>query len=213
MSRTGRPDVVVVGGGRFGRLAVERLGKRVALVIEPEPAPELTGMGAEVLRGEGVEMAARTIRKKNPPSWIVPTLPRHFLAEWLMLELAHLHPAPVELPSGCLPEAPSIHNGGAGQAYLSLADFLCPDDCPEPAEICTVTGKPRGIPLHGRLAAIRVPGWNTGVLASRQLAPGVGGLLTSELLGFKDRVAAKGGCWLLGTACKCHGVWQAIRFS
>ena len=106
-----------------------------------------------------------------------------------------------------------MHPGREGQVYLSLADFLCPDDCPEPAEICTVTKNPRGRPLHERLAAISADGWSTGVLASRQLAPGVGGLAVDDLLRMKQRVAARGGGWLLGTACKCHGVLQALCFS
>jgi hypothetical protein len=37
----------------------------------------------------------------------------------------------------------SSHSGKAGQVFISHADFICPDNCPEPKDKCTVTGKPR----------------------------------------------------------------------
>jgi hypothetical protein len=52
-----------------------------------------------------------------------------------------------------------------------------------------------------------------GILRSHQLAPGVGGLAAKEMLELRQSVAQTGGAWLMGTACRCHGVVQAWSFS
>jgi hypothetical protein len=94
---------------------------------------------------------------------------------------------------------------------LSLADFLCPDNCPEPAENCTVTGRPRGKPLFARLAGIELPGWSVGVIRSHQLTPGVGGCRVADLLALRERIVKSGGRWLVATACRCHGALGALE--
>lgn len=202
-------DVLVIGGGRFGRLAVRRLGKRVLAVVEPEPTPGLLAAGARVIEAEGVAEAARMLAVPEPPPWLAPMLPLHFLARWLERVVG---PAkPLELPAETLPEA--AHRVAFGQAWhLSLASFRCPDDCPEPAEHCQVSGKKRGEPMFSRLAGIRLPGALTAVLRSRQLAPGIGALATAELLDLARRVRERGGAWVIGSACRCHGVVEALLF-
>jgi hypothetical protein len=82
----GPPDVLVIGGGRFGRLAARRLGRRVLAVVEPDPAPELREMGVRILQEDGPAAAFRFLKAPSPPAWIAPCLPRHLLWEWLRLE-------------------------------------------------------------------------------------------------------------------------------
>jgi len=212
-SETQDKRVLVLGGGRFGCIAVQRLGPRVALVVEPEPSPELKAFGAPLLVGDGITAAAEILEQDQAPYWLVPALPRHFLMEWLMLSLKDRSPRLAEIPRESLPKAAMIHAGRNLEWYLSLADFRCPDDCPEPAGICSHTGLPRGVPMHERLAGISLPGYQTRVLRSRQLAPGVGGLPRPELLELRDTLRQSGdnGNWIIGTACRCHGVVQALR--
>jgi hypothetical protein len=207
----GPGEAVVIGGGRFGALAVRRLGPAVSLVVEPEPGPELAGLAAPVLRAEGVEAAAELLAATEPPRWIVPAAPIHLLARWLERDLNHLSPRPAALARESLPAVALVVGEDGGPWHLSLADFRCPDDCPEPAEACTVTGRPRGEPLHRRLAAAAPPGWRAGVLRSHQLAPGVGGLAGAEMLALRDSLAALGGRWLIATACRCHGVAEGLE--
>lgn len=204
--------MVVIGGGRFGRLAVQRLGRRVAVVVEPEPAPELLSLGATVVREDGIAYLDRLLEAPaaERPSWVVPMLPRHLAGEWLFRSLCSLSPHFLAPPRRCLPQVATFMEGEAGQFYLSLADFTCPDDCPEPARVCTVTGKPRGEPMFSRLEGMDCPGWGVAVLRSRQLAPGVGGLRCGELLELRQRLAARGGRWVVATACRCHGVAQGL---
>jgi hypothetical protein len=206
--------VLVLGGGRFGKLAVERLGARVMLVVEPRPGPELKALGAPLRVDDGIAAAGEILDRPDAPPWVVPALPLHFLVEWLSLTLAGLAPQFVDIPREALPPVAMLHAGDKKTWYLSLADFKCPDDCPEPANTCTHTGKPRGETMFERLARIRLPGFETEILRSRQLSPGVGGLKRDELIDLRERIRQKGAGsgWVLGTACRCHGVVQAIQW-
>ena len=95
---------------------------------------------------------------------------------------------------------------------VSYADFRCPDDCPEPSDHCTVTGKKRGKPLYKLLGDIALPGFRVHVIRSRQLAPGIGGYSIGDLEGLRERVEGGGNSkWLVGTACKCHGIISAVE--
>lgn len=204
----------MIGGGRFGRLALERLPGRVATVVDPNPDGGLISLaaeqGAELVRAQGVDYLAPALAGNEPPLWVVPALPRHMLYDWLLRELFAQGAHPAAVPASALPAVASIFQGKEGQFFLSLADFLCPDDCPEPPKLCTVTGKPRGEPLYQRLERMISPGYAVAVLRSRQLAPGVGGCLSSEMLELKERVGALGGRWLVATSCRCHGVVSGL---
>lgn len=209
----GAPDVLVIGGGRFGRLAARRLGRRVLAVVEPDPAPELREMGVTILLEDGPAAAFRFLESPNPPAWIAPCLPRHLLWEWLRLELAALDPRPWPLAPSVPPPVPSVMAADHGGYYLSLAESLCPDDCPEPAGICSVTGQPRGEPMFRRLEEIQLAGAGVGVVRSRQLAPGVGGLKTDDMLQLRKAMARAGGVWIVASACRCHGVIHGLELN
>ncbi|MBU1157373.1 MAG: NAD-binding protein [Proteobacteria bacterium] len=209
-----RRDILVIGGGRFGRLALERLPDRVSTVVEPKPDEALLALaheqGVNLVQASGVDFLAPALAADQPPAWVVPALPRHLLHDWLLRELAPLGARAVEVPQEVLPPAASVFRGEEGQLFVSLADFLCPDDCPEPPKLCTVTGKPRGEPLYQRLAGMSPTGWQVAVLRSRQLAPGVGGCLPGEMLQIKYNIEALGGDWLVATSCRCHGVVSGL---
>ncbi|MCF8031548.1 MAG: hypothetical protein K9K66_01860 [Desulfarculaceae bacterium] len=210
-------DILVIGGGRFGCLALERLENRVSTVAEPEPTPRLRELaqdvGAELWPERGVKALQKALAQERPPVWVVPALPRHLLYDWLLSELARLEARPLDTPRDALPGLPSITPDGEGGWYLSRADFLCPDDCPEPAGKCTVTGKPRGEPLFADLGRIVLPDRRTAVVRSHQLAPGVGGYRTEDLLSMRKLLASRGGRWLLATACRCHGVINSLELA
>lgn len=212
---------LIIGGGRFGLMAVRRLSAEaspaeVLAVVEPAPGPELLelcqGLGLEVRREDGVQAVHAALAGPQPPEWILPCLPKHLLVEWLLLDLAGLEPTLLPLPDQALDGLDlAMALPGPRQAWhLSLTDTICPDDCPEPAGHCPKTGQPRGRDLHLRLAELRRPGFATAVLRSHQLAPGLGGLRFGEMLALRDLLAARAGRWLVATACRCHGVLQAL---
>ena len=208
-------DILVIGGGRFGRLALERLSGRVATVVEPEPDSGLRALaaqqGVELVQADGADFLAPVLVGDEPPQWVVPALPIHLLHKWLLHELTPQGAHAVEVPAVVLPAVASVFKGEGGQFYLSLADFLCPDDCPEPPKLCTMTGKPRGEPLYERLNKMNPSAWNVAVLRSRQLAPGVGGCIPSEMLDIKRRIQELGGAWLVATSCRCHAVVSGLK--
>jgi hypothetical protein len=205
--------VLVLGGGRFGKITVERLGSRAALVVEPNPTPELKALGVEILVADGIAASVNILDSPQAPPWLVPALPLHFLMEWLFLCLADLAPQLHDIPENALPKVAMRHAGSKKEWYLSMADFVCPDDCPEPARICTQTGEPRQGQMFEMLAQMRMPGSHTRVLRSHQLAPGVGALARQELLDLRAQIieAGSGSRWVIGTACRCHGVVQAMQ--
>ncbi|MFH1035392.1 MAG: hypothetical protein V1806_12865 [Pseudomonadota bacterium] len=210
---SGPADVLILGGGRFGRLAVKRLAGRVMALAEPDPTVALADLGVPVWRQEGVAAACQALASPRPPSWIVPCLPRHFLLHWLVASQPRQGPLVLPVPASLEPGLPVLARGQEGQIFLSLTDTLCPDDCPEPAQICPKTGFDRGQPLFARLQGLACPGWSLAVLRSHQLAPGVGGLAVAEMLELRRRLAGQGGDWLIATACRCHGVMHALRLS
>jgi hypothetical protein len=59
---------------------------------------------------------------------------------------------------------------------------------------------------------IKVPGYKTLVIRSHQLAPGVGGYQLSTLWRLLEVVKSSEKNILVATACRCHGVINALRF-
>ena len=203
---------MVIGGGRYGQIALKRLGSRAALVVEPDPAPELEGLGIPLWQTDGIEAARAMLASEHPPSYLIPTLPVHLLAVWLQKALADLGPRSLDIPADLLKGLDALQHPDHQVIYLSLADFMCPDDCSEPAEFCTVTGRPRGVPLFQRLRDLPLSGISLGIVRSHQLAPGVGGLNSSRMLELLNQVRDSGGRWLIATACRCHGVAHLVEF-
>jgi hypothetical protein len=107
---------------------------------------------------------------------------------------------------------PHALRGNAGQAYVSHADFICPDNCPEPEKICTHTGKPRPLDLFRLLGNVDFDDVLPIVIRSHQLLPGVGGIYPADLLDALDIVRKNSHRPLMiATACRCHGVVDFMR--
>ena len=201
----------MVGAGVFGRRALELLGPRVRTVADLDPGEDLGGRGWEVWALDGAEAVSRALARPEQVKWVVPAVPVHLAAQWLKLTLKEYDFRPLALEEGSLPPVAWKMAGGVGLWYLSLADFRCPPDCPEPAEICTHTGKPRGTPMHERIARQSWPGLECRVLRSHQLAPGVGALKAGDLADLQQEIRGRAGGWVLATSCKCHGVLEGLE--
>ncbi|MDY6852183.1 MAG: NAD-binding protein [Thermodesulfobacteriota bacterium] len=209
-------DIWVIGSGRFGRRAVEVLSRTrpkarlLAVDHDDEALKDLEPFGAEIINGDGLDFLVKNLFKESGPEWVMPCVPFHLAYRWLLARLgpkAESIPVPPEFGAG-LPHPLQADQGGF---YISYADFLCPIDCPEPADICTYTGKPRVGTLFKDLAAKSCPGFEILVLRSRQLAPGLGGYRRSEMFDLERRVLESGGRLLVATACRCHGVIHGLR--
>jgi hypothetical protein len=198
-----------MGGGRFGTKAACRLREldvdcRIR-VVETD-AGARAGLSDDarltVIDADAVAYCRRLLAEPGPADWIIPTVPVH-LAAAVIRELA----GRVFLPWPRLPDLPGAVIGPDGTLYASLADFVCPDDCPQPVDHCYQTGRPREKTLITLLAdGLFTPERPVFILPSRQLAPGVGGYPAADLLSlhraaaeFPDRPV------VIGTACLCHG--------
>jgi hypothetical protein len=211
--------ILVMGAGKFGLKAVRVLSQkkhnRITVVdTDPERCEALIGEGINAVNADGIACLAGSLKDPDPPDWIIPAIPLHVALEWLQTTLpegAALELLPV--PEQVRAQLPNPLEGTAGQVYISYADFMCPEDCPEPGDVCTFTGKARKGILHRTLAQIQHADYMSVVLRSRQIAPGLGGYRSDDLFPTRTRVLAANGPVMLSTACKCHGVIQAFRIT
>lgn len=147
-----------------------------------------------------------------PPDWLIPAIPRHVAFDWLWGqrpagEFWRQIPVPLSVGHGL----PFIIPGSAGELYLSLSTEKCPDNCPEPATHCFLTGAPRASNLYDYLENIALRDYTSLVMRSYQLAPGVGGYRPANLWQLRHQVGGIEGKMLISTACRCHGVTHGLE--
>jgi hypothetical protein len=106
---------------------------------------------------------------------------------------------------------PFARRGPAEELYLSLSTWRCPDDCPEPAGGCFLTGLPREYCLYDYLANFSLQDYISLVIRSRQLTPGVGGFHPEDLWQLRRQILNARGKIIISTACCCHGVSHALE--
>ncbi len=216
-------DIRILGAGRFGYMAAERLGRRhpqSSFLVVDQNGEKLErirrDIGLPVLQGDAVAW----LEEDGGPgdeTWIIPAVPIHVAVQWLVGALngrkgTGRHAYPIMVPEEADIQVPNPYRVPSGTLYASFATFLCPDICNEPDEICTHTGQPRPGNLFERLAAMRVAGFDTIVVRSWQLAPGVGGYPMASLRAVLGEIERKPGTYLIATCCRCHGVIDGLRW-
>ncbi len=210
------PRYLIVGCGHFGsRAARQLLGNRpdskVTIVDKKEEAfRKVSDLSVEKVASDGLSYLERIILDGSPIGDIVPAVPFHLAFEFILLRLRPLRAKRVQLPP--LQNLPNSMPGERGDLYASFADFLCPDDCPEPSEFCTVTRKKRSKPLYKILLDLRGP-FDSTVIRSQQLGPGVGGYRPDALMRLIEAIKKRRDSnrpFLVSTACRCHGVTSAL---
>jgi hypothetical protein len=208
----------VIGAGRVGRHAVERLLTRSgrARIVLVDAAPEvLKGDWPESVQrvcADGVAyLLDRLAQDQTPDPWIVPALPIHLAGAWIRSRLrqAAIEVQTIEIPEAVCDGLPNRFPGETGLVYCSQADFRCPDNCVE-GPVCPHTGRSRPLELYKYLHTLAPPGFQATVIQSRQLAPGLGGYRATALREALDAIRRRPGRHLLATACKCHGVIEAF---
>jgi len=138
---------------------------------------------------------------------IIPSVPVHLAYQWVKQKLEpEFILQPIEIPKQILSKLPNPLSGKQGEMYLSYAEFICPDNCPEPAEICTHTGKARPGTLYKLLESLCCEDFESVVVRSRQIAPGLGGYESAALFAALESVRNSTKPVLFSTACRCHGV-------
>ena len=166
----------------------------------------------KTLTGNAISCLDQLLSSHQVFDYIIPAVPFHLAYEYLLFKLKPFGASRGEIPP--LAGLPNPAKGKTGDLYTSLADFVCPDDCLEPPRYCTVTRRKRGSPLYRRLMNLS-GSFESRVIRSQQLGPGVGGFRLQELLALGEDLQGRRGSGrliLISTACRCHGVTSALRF-
>jgi hypothetical protein len=208
--------VWILGAGRFGKIAVKRIRHHIAdaeiTVVDQSPSSQ--AIDAEmVVPGDGVAWLVRNLTPETTVDMVVPAIPVHVAAGWLRMKLADRFTCrPIEFPDTWIEPFPNPMRATLGQVFVSHADFICPDNCPEPPTVCTHTGLPRPMDMFRLLAAIKTDDCVPIVLRSHQILPGVGGLLPADLFAaMQTAIVHAEHPLMIATACRCHGVVDFMR--
>jgi hypothetical protein len=210
--------VWIIGAGQFGEKAAVRLRLKYSeasiIVVDQDQRAlqHVEGMATAVVAADGAAYLAEHLTVSEEPDWIVAAVPVHLAFEWLCKRLSPAYRVEkLTVPEALTQKLGCVFKGEGGRVYTSMADFICPNNCPEPADLCFVTGKPRPIDLYKELTAVDPHQMTPVIVRSRQLSPGVGGYSPGDLLDALRKVEACRGPVLLGTACRCHSVLDAFR--
>lgn len=206
----------VIGAGRFGQIAVRRITNHISgaeIRVVDQCLPESGLENTIQIRADGVVWLKAMLSADIPVDMIIPAIPVHVAAGWIRLMLSDRYDIrSLAIPADWLAQLPHAMPGPPGQAYVSHADFICPDSCPEPADRCTYTGKPRPKDMFRLLAECQLDDVLPIVLRSHQLLPGVGGLLPADLISaLKLAERNYQHSLMIATACRCHGVVDFMR--
>ena len=207
----------ILGAGHFGSLAAKRILRRkskCSLLVVDQREDALDGLRdrpLKIIKQEAVNFLSSHSGKGN--EWIIPAVPRHVAFSWLCQQLSKEGKVtPLAAPKVLDEQIPNPMRGNGGVLYTSFATFRCPDDCDEPEGMCRVTRKGREANLYELIQQIELPDYKTLVVRSYQLTPGVGGYRLSTLWRLLQEVKSFDKKILVATACRCHGVINALRF-
>jgi hypothetical protein len=210
-------SIWILGAGKFGRMAVERLTRanpesNITLIDQnPQMLQGLAGQAPKRIHADGIQFLVENLIDSDQPEWIVAAIPIHMAFEWIRIKLSPmLEINRIQIPAAVIARLPNALQNEQGTAYTSNAAFMCPDDCPEPAKICIHTGQPRPCNLYEELEALTSEEFESFVVRSHQLLPGVGGCQPGDLFQTLEKVKAATKPILLSTACRCHGVMDAF---
>jgi len=210
---------LIVGCGRFGSRAAQKLlqknprSKIIVVDRNKNVFKRISRLPVEFAACEGTLYLEKFLVRGQKVDYVIPSVPFHLAFEFILSRSKPWGGKRAKVPS--LTGLPSSTVGKTGDLYTSFASFLCPEDCPEPPQYCTITKQRRPRPLYRVLEDLKGP-FESRVIRSRQLAPGVGGYSPAALLDLceiiKKRMELRRTI-LISTSCRCHGVTSALSFS
>jgi len=210
----------IIGGGQFGLKAAQELsrdnpGINITVVDkDSKVCRQMDKLSFKTVCMDGIEYLDENLKDPDYPDWIVPAIPVHVVYEWVRIKLSvKYHLKAGDVPDDIAKILPNPFRGDNGELYISNADFICPDNCPEPEEICTYTGEQRPGIMHNVLESIQYNDFRSVAVRSRQLSPGIGGYPPKALFKALFEITTSTTPVLLSTACRCHGVMHAFTIS
>lgn len=217
MTTPSTSNIYILGAGNFGMRAAQKLrekspeAKITVVDCDKNALKDAADLGFETAPMDAISFLLLNERRMASEDWIVPAVPIHVAYEWARQKIRRENRfEEMAVPREAEAHLPNPTRGEQGQLFASNATWKCPDDCPEPEDVCTVTGEPKPQILCNTLSAMAVPGFRSVAIVSLQMAPGVGGF---QLVAFRQamtEILAEPGKILFSTACKCHGVLHAF---
>jgi len=209
---------LIIGCGHFGSRAAKKLfqkdprSKIIIIDKNKKALQKVSHLPIQTAVCDGTLYLSQFFSEGRKADYIIPAVPLHLAFEFILFQLKPLGGKRRKVPP--IPGLPNPIKGKTGDLYTSLANFLCSEDCPEPARYCTATGKRREKPLYQILKDIEGP-FESKVIRSEQLAPGVGGFRPRAMINLLEDIKEKkdpGRIILISTASRCHGVTSGLSF-
>jgi hypothetical protein len=210
-------EIWIIGVGHFGTIAFQRLSQdgkdRHFVLVDPleEHLQKCKSPTATLVVSDGMDYCQKHLKKGRHPDWIIPALPVHLAAEWILLHLGPKRLRRIPMPPELEVLVPNPVRGPEGTLYVSHADFRCPADCDEPQDICTVTQNRRQQNMFELLEKLDIESFKPLTIRSHQLGPGIGGYRPEQLFETMTYVKQTRGPIALSTACRCHGVITGLE--
>ena len=209
---------LIIGCGRFGSRGAKKLfqkdpnSKIIAVDRSRKALQKVSRLPIQTVVCDGIFYLSQFLSEGRKVDYIIPALPLHLAFEFILSQLKSLRAKRRRIPP--LSGLPNPMLGKTGDLYTSFSNFLCSEDCPEPAQYCTVTKTKRPTPLYKILSDLK-GNFESRVIRSQQLGPGIGGFQPKTLLNLLKEIQKKRGSGqliLVSTASRCHGVTSALSF-
>jgi len=215
----GKPHAfLIIGCGHFGSRAAKKLfqkdphSKIIVVDRSRKALLKVSRLPVQTVACDGIFYLSQFLSEGRKVNYIIPAVPFHLAFEFILSQLKFLCAKRRKIPS--LSGLPNPVLGKSGDLYSSFANFLCSEDCPEPAQYCFATTKKRPKPLYQILNAMQ-GAFESKVIRSQQLGPGIGGFRPEPLLALLEGTKKKRNSdrlILISTASRCHGVTSALSF-
>jgi hypothetical protein len=209
---------LIIGCGHFGSRAAQQLLKKnpsakIIIVDKDKKASQkVSRLPVEISFCDGIAYLKQFLSGGRKVNYIIPAVPLHLAFEFILSLLKPQGAKRKRIPP--IAGLPNPMTGKTGDLYTSLANFRCSENCPEPAQYCTITKKRRPKPLYQILKDIE-GSFESKVIRSHQLTLGVGGFKPEALLDLIENIKKRTKphrSILISTASRCHGVTSALSF-
>ena len=209
---------LIIGCGHFGSRAAKKLFQKDShlkiIVVDKSRGAlqKVSRFPIQTVVCDGIFYLSQFLSEGRKVNYIIPAVPFHLAFEFILSQLKSLRAKRRKIPP--LSGLPNPILGKTGDLYTSFANFLCSEDCPEPAQYCTITKGKRPKPLYRILNELE-GAFESRVIRSQQLGPGIGGFRPEALLDLLEDIEKKRNpdrLILISTASRCHGVTSALSF-
>ncbi len=203
--------VLIIGYGNFGKLAADYFDeKNIFAICDINPKLKTLNLDLKISNCNGIDILQSILKSDTLiPKWIIPTIPSHLALDLLLINenrTVSFCNIPKEILFLSKLSFPAYNNG----AYISTSSSLCSSNCIEKRSFCTIN-KYEKIDLNISLAKVKIKRWNIKIIYSYNLAPGIGGILYSDLIDLKKTFINSSGYYIIITACRCHAVVHALK--